>query len=336
MRARTSARTALVAGLAALVLGLTGTSAAAHDTDGRPARHGLPTSYLLDPVGPAADDVFPEGIAAARRHLLRRQHDRRHDLPRRRSTRPVARPFLPGRQPTAARRRRDGDRQADAVRRRRRHRAACSRTTCAPVRSSARGRSPTPTDPRPTFLNDIAVTPRGDVYVTDSLRPVLYRIGAHDRRTHGVEELPSRSTSPAPPCSTRRVQPRTGSWRRPRRPVPGRRAVQHRGAVPDLAPRPVGPQWTSAVSWSPATASSWPGGRCGRSSGRATSLLVTIALDRRLASGTVVGRTTDPSFDDPTTAALVGRSLLVVNSQFGERGAGEEPGPFTVSRVRAP
>ena len=64
--------------------------------------------------------------------------------------------------------------------------------------------------------------------------------------------------------------------------------------------------------------------------------IVTIALDRHLTAGTVVSRTTDPGFDDPTTAALVGRSLLVVNSQFGERAAGEEPGPFTVSRVRAP
>jgi len=64
--------------------------------------------------------------------------------------------------------------------------------------------------------------------------------------------------------------------------------------------------------------------------------VVRIALDRGLASGTVVRRATDPSFKDPTTAALVGRSLLVVNSQFSVRGTGEEPGPFTVSRVRAP
>jgi len=64
--------------------------------------------------------------------------------------------------------------------------------------------------------------------------------------------------------------------------------------------------------------------------------VVTVALDRRLGSGRVVSRTTDTSFDDPTTAAQVGRSLLVVNSQFGERAAGEDPGPFTVSRIPAP
>ena len=64
--------------------------------------------------------------------------------------------------------------------------------------------------------------------------------------------------------------------------------------------------------------------------------IVKIELSRGLAAGTVVSRTTDPSFNDPTTAALTGRSLLVVNSQFGERAAGVEPGPFTVSRVPAP
>jgi hypothetical protein len=64
--------------------------------------------------------------------------------------------------------------------------------------------------------------------------------------------------------------------------------------------------------------------------------VVEIDLDRRLASGEVDDRVSHPTFDDPTTAALVGRSLLVVNSQFGERAAGEEPDPFTVSRIPTP
>ena len=65
--------------------------------------------------------------------------------------------------------------------------------------------------------------------------------------------------------------------------------------------------------------------------------VVTIALDRHLHQRhrRLAGPPTR-GFDDPTTAALVGRSLLVVNSQFGERAAGEQPDPFTVSRIRAP
>ena len=47
-----------------------------------------------------------------------------------------------------------------------------------------------PYAPQVVARNDLAVTPRGDVYVTDSLRPVLYRIPAGERRTSGVEALP--------------------------------------------------------------------------------------------------------------------------------------------------
>ena len=49
-----------------------------------------------------------------------------------------------------------------------------------------------------------------------------------------------------------------------------------------------------------------------------------------------IKHTTDASFDDPTTAALAGDRLLVVNSQFGERSAGVEPDPFTVSSIPLP
>jgi Cu-Zn family superoxide dismutase len=65
--------------------------------------------------------------------------------------------------------------------------------------------------------------------------------------------------------------------------------------------------------------------------------VVEIRLDRSLTSGEIESRTTDPTFNDPTTAARFGNSLLVVNSQFGERNAGVPPTlPFTVSRVRLP
>ena len=41
----------------------------------------------------------------------------------------------------------------------------------------------------PTFLNDAVVAPDGSVYITDSQRPVLYRIGPDDYATDGVETL---------------------------------------------------------------------------------------------------------------------------------------------------
>jgi Cu-Zn family superoxide dismutase len=63
---------------------------------------------------------------------------------------------------------------------------------------------------------------------------------------------------------------------------------------------------------------------------------VKIALSADLGSGTVLSRTTDTSFDDPTTAALARGRLLVVNSQFGERGGVGVLDPFTVSSIPAP
>ena len=62
--------------------------------------------------------------------------------------------------------------------------------------------------------------------------------------------------------------------------------------------------------------------------------IVKIRLSGDLGSGTVVGRTTDPTFDDPTTAAIARGRLLVVNSQFGERGGVGVLDPFTVSSIR--
>ena len=75
------------------------------------------------------------------------------------------------------------------------------------------------------------------------------------------------------------------------------------------------------------------------SSGRVEpcGFVVEIRLSGDLGSGTVVGRTTDPTFDDPTTAALAGGRLLVVNSQFGERGGvASSSDPFTVSSIPLP
>jgi Cu-Zn family superoxide dismutase len=60
-----------------------------------------------------------------------------------------------------------------------------------------------------------------------------------------------------------------------------------------------------------------------------------IRLDAGYASGTVVSRTADPSFDSPTTAALARGRLIVVNSQFSRLG-GTPILPFKVSSIPAP
>ncbi|MGB6183325.1 MAG: superoxide dismutase [Rhodococcus sp. (in: high G+C Gram-positive bacteria)] len=61
-------------------------------------------------------------------------------------------------------------------------------------------------------------------------------------------------------------------------------------------------------------------------------LIATVDLADDGTSGEVTGEITDPSFAYPTTVADTGDELLVVNSQFDERG-GNPSEPFTVSGV---
>lgn len=51
--------------------------------------------------------------------------------------------------------------------------------------------------------------------------------------------------------------------------------------------------------------------------------------------GEVESETSDPSFRFPTTAAVSGKPLLVVTSQFDKRGGTPEQ-PFTVSSIHKP
>lgn len=61
--------------------------------------------------------------------------------------------------------------------------------------------------------------------------------------------------------------------------------------------------------------------------------IVTVALSADLSSGKVVSRFKDPALLWPATAAKAGNALLVVNSQFNNRGKAEAQSPFTVSSV---
>ncbi len=69
----------------------------------------------------------------------------------------------------------------------------------------------------------------------------------------------------------------------------------------------------------------------------AASRVSQLRLSRTQRSARVVREITNPGFRPPTTVAIAGRRLLVVNSQFDRRSAGLPPVlPFTVSSVRRP
>lgn len=59
-----------------------------------------------------------------------------------------------------------------------------------------------------------------------------------------------------------------------------------------------------------------------------------VTLEDDLSAGSITSTITDSSFSSPTTAAQTGACLLVVNSQFENRGSPELP--FTISGIAVP
>lgn len=292
-----------------------------------------PTSYVLNPAGPAADDVFPEGIAVSGGHFFVGSTTDgtvyRGDLDRRRAT-----PFLLG----------GRDNRTSAVG----MKVSDGRLFVA---GGATGRvfaydlknrklvgswQVTQTG-APTFLNDIAVGRHGAIYVTDSLRPVLYRLRPSQQRTRRVRTLPTFVTFTGTPFQYAAGNNANGIVASEN----GRFLVIAQSNAKKLFRVRLSDRKVTQVNLhgqSVAGDGLVLGGRTLHAVERQgdVGFLVKINLARGLTSGNLVSRTTYASLNDPTTAARVGRSLLVVNSQFGERAAGVQPGPFTVSRVPTP
>jgi len=335
-----SARAVLVAATALLLIAPT--AAVAKDGD-RGGGHGrgpdLPATYLLDPVGPAADRIFPEGIAAqGKTFYVSSTAD--GTIYRGELDEPVATPFLPGGE--------DGRTEAVGMKIDRRTLFIAGGSTGRVFAYDVRTREltgswlvdPAPSAQNPTFLNDLIVTRTGDVYVTDSRRPVLYRIDADDRETDGVETLPVFTTFdnsevpylPAPAFNL------------------GGIAASQDGRTLILAHSALRTLYRLSVEDETVTPIDLHGEQVGadglvlrgrtlfaieRQGLNQDAFVVKIRLKGQLDEGRVVDRTSYPTFNDPTTAALIGPYLLVVNSQFGERATNSPTAPFTVSRVRA-
>lgn len=69
----------------------------------------------------------------------------------------------------------------------------------------------------------------------------------------------------------------------------------------------------------------------------AAKLLVTLELSDTYTRGTVTQVATDAAFSFPTTMAWIGDHILVTNSQFDKRNAGQPPTlPFQLLRVAVP
>jgi Cu-Zn family superoxide dismutase len=156
------------------------------------------------------------------------------------------------------------------------------------------------------FLNDLALTKDGDVYVTDSLRPVLWRVPAEavEATANGKELIIVNSST----GKLYRVAPTENPLVRSidEIPVAGGPLNNADGLV-------LHGNRLFAIQ-------------------NMQELVTEVKLTHGGARGEVVSRTTDPTFKTPTTGALAGNRLLVVNSEFFET----DGPPYTVSSIRRP
>jgi hypothetical protein len=186
------------------------------------------------------------------------------------------------------------------------------------------------------FLNDIAVAKNGDLFVTDSFRPVLWRVPAAEIR-------------PGAPAAAEAWLDLTGEIPY----VAGQFNVNGIVATENGKRLVVSQSFTSELFRIDVTTKAVTevdlGGEAVAGDGLALvgrilyagepflHQIAKVSLSGDLSSGTVLSRTTDPSFLTPTTLAVAAGRLLVVNSQFERLFAGLPPIlPFTISSIPLP
>jgi Cu-Zn family superoxide dismutase len=191
--------------------------------------------------------------------------------------------------------------------------------------------------PDPTLINDIAIAPNGDAYITDSERPVLYRIPAAELRnpSAGPQDLRVFLQWDDPPYSNY---------------VPEVLEANGIVATPDgkfllIVHYTDGFLFRVRLADKHVTRVKLGSYRLISGDGMVLtddrvlyvvrpfgSLVAKLRLDAHYTRGRLLSETGDRNFQSPTTAAIAGERLLVVNSQFGGPGTP----PWTVSSIRLP
>jgi sugar lactone lactonase YvrE len=184
------------------------------------------------------------------------------------------------------------------------------------------------------FLNDLAITSQGDVYVTDSFSPTLWRI---------------------PAAALWRRAPASGTLEAIELGAPYQQQAGFNvnGIVPTVDGRfllfvqsNTGKLFRMTLSTRAIVEVELRGGSQLNGDGLALfgnrlyaiarGVLVELRLSERYTRATILSQRVDPSFAFPTTLAIARGRALVVNSQF-DRGGPAGPGtpvfPFTVSSI---
>jgi sugar lactone lactonase YvrE len=176
------------------------------------------------------------------------------------------------------------------------------------------------------FLNDIATTKSGDAFVTDSARPILWRVPADLSTVEPWLDFTGTPAEYGPGFNLNGIVATPD----------GKYLIVSKGNTSqlfriDLATKEV----VEIVTDEPT------GGDGLQLQGETLYAIVRggilkVLLSDDYSSGDVVSHTVDPSFRSPTTNAIARGRMLVVNSQFAQRPTGTQVLPFTVSSVAIP
>lgn len=181
------------------------------------------------------------------------------------------------------------------------------------------------------FLNDLAVTRQGDVYVTDSQRPVLFRI---DGDTGQLEQWLTLGPSEG-------YEGPGFKWNGIVATPNGRTLIAVHSRDGDLYRIDVATKTVSKIDTGGAELTNGDGLVLNGSKlyvvRNQQERIVEMRLSRSFTRARQRRSFTSSKFMFPTTAALAKGRLLVVNSQFDRRSAGQTPElPFTVASVKRP
>jgi Cu-Zn family superoxide dismutase len=197
---------------------------------------------------------------------------------------------------------------------------------------------PPPPAPPPCFLNDLAINPQtGDAYITDSFNPILWRIsGGQLEPWLDLTKTPIKYENEPNPFNLNGIVATPN----------GRYLLTVQSNTGNLYRIDTDTEQVSLVQGLGERTLLNGDGLVLRGHTlyviRNQGFVTEISLGQKFESGQVKGNTPVPFPEDfPTTAALVGGRLLVVNSQFNTAGGpvgGTNPPeiPFTVSAMPAP
>ena len=187
-------------------------------------------------------------------------------------------------------------------------------------------------DAEATFLNDVAVTPDGEVYFTDSMRPVLFRVTSTGDGVGEAEPWLNFEGTPAEYEEGFNLNGIDAT-------EDGRYLIAVQSNTGELFRIDTESKEVVEIDLGGATLANGDGllldGRTVYVVRNEQELIVPVELSGEYIRGEVGEPFTDPSFAFPTTIAKTDGSLLVVNSQFDKQD-GDPELPFTVSSVEVP